>query len=116
MYERPQRKAIQPYTFTLMNLQVLCYTVNQGRSQVLPPIEMLFQVFKLDSWILAEMCLKCIILVTDFQKLPSAGALCPKRLLIFNFVELKLRNLAKLWFFKLTMTKSNFKKSIMTSF
>jgi len=62
---------------------------------------MLFQVFKL----LAEMFLKCIILVTNFQ-----------RPLIFNFGELKLCNLAKLWFFKLILTKSNFKKSIMTSF
>jgi len=39
-----------------------------------------------------------------------------KRPLVFNFGELKLRNLAKLCFFKLTMTKSNFKKSIMASF
>jgi len=30
--------------------------------------------------------------------------------------KLKLRNFAKLCFFKLIMTKSNFKKSIMTSF
>jgi len=62
------------------------------------------------------MCLKCIILVTNFQKSPSAGALRPQRPLIFNFGELKLRNLTKLWFFKPIMTKSNFKKSIMTSF
>jgi len=30
--------------------------------------------------------------------------------------DLKLHNLAKLWFFKLIMTKSSFKKSVMTSF
>jgi len=36
------------------------------------------------------------------------------RPLIFDFGKLKLRNLIKLWFFKLNMTKSNFKKSIMT--
>jgi len=62
------------------------------------------------------MCLKCIILVTNFQKSPSAGTLRPQRLLVFNFGELKLRNFAKLWFFKLIMMKSNFNKSIMTSF
>jgi len=62
------------------------------------------------------MCLKCIILATNFQKSPSAGGYLPQRPLIFNFGELKLRNLAKLWSFKLILTKSNFKKSIMTSF
>jgi len=30
--------------------------------------------------------------------------------LIFNFGKLKLRNFTKLWFFKLILTKSNFKK------
>jgi len=56
------------------------------------------------------MRLKCIILVTNFQKLPSTGGtLRPQRPLIFNFSELKLRNLTKLWFSKLIMTKSNFK-------
>jgi len=44
------------------------------------------------------------------------GALFPQRPLIFNFGELKLRNLTKSWFFKLIMTKSNLKKSTMTSF
>jgi len=29
--------------------------------------------FRFLSWILAEMCLKCIILITNFQKSPSAG-------------------------------------------
>jgi len=36
--------------------------------------------------------------------------------LIFDFGDLKLHELAKLWFFKLIMTYSNFKKSVMTSF
>jgi len=38
------------------------------------------------------------------------GALRPQCSLIFNFGELELCNLAKLWFFKLIMSKSNFKK------
>jgi len=37
------------------------------------------------------------------------GALRPQRPLIFNFGDLKLRNLAKLCFFKPIMTKSNSK-------
>jgi len=41
------------------------------------------------------------ILVTNFQKSSS--------LLIFNIGDLKFRDLAKSWFFKLMMTKSNFK-------
>jgi len=45
-----------------------------------------------------------IFLVTNFQKS-----------LTFDFGDLKLRDLAKLWFFKLILTKSNFKKSVMTS-
>jgi len=40
----------------------------------------------------------------------------PQRPLIFNIGDLKLRDLTKLWFYKLIATKSNFKKSIMTSF
>jgi len=44
------------------------------------------------------------------------GALRPQRPLSFDFGDLKLRDLAKLWFFKLIITKSNFKKSLMTSF
>jgi len=38
----------------------------------------------------------------------------PQRLLIFNIGDLKFRDLTKLWFFKLIVTKSNFKKSVMT--
>jgi len=43
------------------------------------------------------------------------GAICTQRLLIFNFGYLKLRDLAKLWFFKLIMTKLSLKKSVMMS-
>jgi len=35
--------------------------------------------------------------------------------LIFDCGDLKLRDVAKFIFFKLIMTKSNFKKSVMTS-
>jgi len=58
------------------------------------------------------MCLQRIILVTNFQNLPALGA---ESHLIFDFGDIKLRNLAKSWFFKLIMTKPNFKKSAMTS-
>jgi len=59
---------------------------------------------------------KCIILVTNFQKLPGVGFLSPQGPFFFDFDDLKLRDLAKFCFFKLIMTKSNFKKSVMTSF
>jgi len=38
------------------------------------------------------------------------------RLLTFDIVDLKLRDLAKLCFFKLIMTKSNFQKPVMMLF
>jgi len=38
------------------------------------------------------------------------GALCPQRPLIFKIGDVKVRNLPKLWFVKLVMTKSNYKK------
>jgi len=44
------------------------------------------------------------------------GALCPQRPLIFEFGELRLRDYAKLWIFKLIMTKSNLKKSVIAPF
>jgi len=56
----------------------------------------------------AEICPKCIILVTNFQK--TLGALRSQRLLTFNFSELKLRDLVKLRFFNLIMMKTNWKK------
>jgi len=43
------------------------------------------------------------------------GALRLQRNLIFNFGDLKLHDVAKFCFFKLIMMKSNFKKSVMTS-
>jgi len=46
----------------------------------------------------------------------SLGALRPQRPLAFDFGDLKLRDLPKLCFFKLIMTKSNLKKLVMTSF
>jgi len=36
------------------------------------------------------------------------------KIFAFDFGDLKLRDLAKLWFFKLIMTKSNFKKVTYT--
>jgi len=42
--------------------------------------------------------------VTNFQKLPS--------LITFDFGDLELCDLAKLCFFKLTMTKSSVKKQL----
>jgi len=46
-----------------------------------------------------------------FFKSPSAGGLSPQRPFTFDFGGLKLRDLNKLWSFKLIMTKSNFKIS-----
>jgi len=57
-----------------------------------PSIEMLFQVFRLNfSWDMPKMH----FFVTNFQKLPSAGALRSQRSLIFDFGDLKLRDVAK---------------------
>jgi len=53
---------------------------------------------------------KMLYFSTNFQKSPSAGALHPHRCLNFNIGDLKFRDLAKLCFFKLIMTKSNFKE------
>jgi len=43
------------------------------------------------------------------------GAHRSQRPLIFNMGDMKLGDLTKLWLFKLIVTKSNFKKSVMTS-
>jgi len=49
-----------------------------------------------------EICLKCVILATNFQKPSSAGILRRLQLsLTFDFSDLKLRDFAKLWLFKL---------------
>jgi len=44
------------------------------------------------------------------------GALRPQRSLTFYIGDLKLRDLAKLYIFWQIIKKSNFKKSVMTSF
>jgi len=57
------------------------------------------------------------MLSNNFSKIAKRWELSAfQRPLIFDFGDLKLRNLAKFCFFKLIMTKSNFKKSIVTSF
>jgi len=52
-------------------------------------------------------------LATNFQKSPSDGAFRLQRRLTFNevpsFSQTAFSHLAKLWFLKLIMTKSNFK-------
>jgi len=40
----------------------------------------------------------------------------PRSPLTFDVGDLKLRDLAKLWFFNMIMTKSHWKKSVMSSF
>jgi len=51
-----------------------------------------------------------------FSKIVKHWGSLPQRLLIFDYGDLKLRDVAKFCFFKLIVTKSNFKKSVMTSF
>jgi len=51
-------------------------------------------------------------LVTNFQKSPSAGARRSQRSLTLDFGDLKLCDLAKLCFFKLILTKLNFKNQL----
>jgi len=79
------RKAIQilanTQNFNKLALQILPYALNfqtvsykgvaKGGQMPPPPIEIVVLGFWAE--ILAEMCLKCIILVTHFQKSPSAG-------------------------------------------
>jgi len=61
--------------------------------------------------------LKYIILVTNFQKLPSAESfLLLTRNFTLDFNDINLRDLVKLLIFNLIMTKSNFKKLVMKSF
>jgi len=45
-----------------------------------------------------------------FSKIAKGWALRPQHPLTFDIGDLKLRDFAKMWFFKLIMTKSNFKK------
>jgi len=72
------------------------------------PIEMLFQNFRLNfSWNVTKM--HCFS--NKFKKSSSTvWALRSKRPLTFNIGDLKLRDVAKLWIFKLIIKKSNFKK------
>jgi len=51
-----------------------------------------------------------------FSKIAKRWGFCTPRPLIFDFSDLKLRDVAKFCFFKLIMTKSNFQRSVMTSF
>jgi len=51
-----------------------------------------------------------------FKNRHVLGTLRPQHPKIIDFFELKLRDLAKLYFLKLILAKSNFKKSFMTSF
>jgi len=48
----------------------------------------------------------------NFPKSPSAGGSPLQRHLIFDFGDLELRNLAKLWFFELIMMKPNLKNQL----
>jgi len=50
------------------------------------------------------------------SKIAKSGAFRPQLRLTFDVDDVKLRDLAKLWFFRLIMTKSNFEKSVMTLF
>jgi len=51
-----------------------------------------------------------------FSKIAKRWGSPPPAPVNLRFGALKLRDLAKLCFLKLIMTKSNFKKSVMTSF
>jgi len=50
-----------------------------------------------------------------FKNREAMGAFRFQPPLAFDVNDLKLRNLAKLWFFKLIMTKFNYKKSVVMS-
>jgi len=67
-----------------------------------------FQIFRLNFSL--NISIICIILITNFQKSPSVRGFRPQLPLIFDFGDLKMRDLTKLCFFKLIMTESNFKK------
>jgi len=77
----------------------------QGRSPREPPIEMLFQIFRLNfSWNMPKMhYFSC-----KFSKIANHS----QHPLTFSIGVMKFRDLAKLWFFKLIMTKSNFKNIV----
>jgi len=59
---------------------------------------------------------KCIIFISNFQKRPSTGGSSSPAPLNFDVGDQKLHDLAKLLFFKLIMTNSNLKVSVMILF
>jgi len=70
-----------------------------------------FQFYRLNFGEI-RVCLKCIIIVTNFQKFTkSRGLSTPGLFLTFDVGDPKLRDLAKLWFFKLIITKLYFKNT-----
>jgi len=76
---------------------------------------MLFQIFRLNlRWDMSKMH----YFSNKFSNIVKRWGLSApmQRPLTFNIDDFKLRDLATLWFFKLIMTKSNFKKTVITSF
>jgi len=93
----------------IVNPKATCHQRRNSEARPLPPIEMLFQVIRLNfSWDMP----KIHYFSNKFSKMSSAGNSPPQRPLIIDFGDLKLCNVGKSYFFKLIMTKSNFKKSV----
>jgi len=61
-----------------MLYRLYLYNANQGRSQGVWGDAPQKSKCCLADWILSEICLECIILVTNFQKSPSAGRSPPR--------------------------------------
>jgi len=104
IYREENRSKVEPWdNLDLTKLIDKLNHLTQGRSQGGP--EGLIRNVVLGfwaGWILVEICLKCIILVTNFfLNRHALGAHRSQRPLIFNIGDLKLRDLTKLWFFKL---------------
>jgi len=72
-----------------------------------------FQIFRLNF---SRDISKMHYYSNKFSKSSSVGEFPTQPFLTFDFSDLKLRDLGKLCFFKLIMTKSNLKNSVMTSF
>jgi len=62
------------------------------------------------------MCLKCVILITNFETSLSVKDLRPLRPFNLQFWWLEVAWFTQIVFFQTIMTKLNFKKSIVTSF
>jgi len=95
------------------------HSILQGRSQGGPggpPPSQSKCCFRFLGWISAEICLKCIILVTNFQNSPSAGGSPLPAPLNLHYWWPEVMWFEQIVVFKLIETKSNFKKSVMTSF